>query len=102
MVSSLGANYFYFSGVTNECKMFSTLKWSCDAIRGPAVAPPLEECQGRLKSPIGGIVFTLSSEWTLIQKRGQYGNPQDYFSSKLWNDYVSGFGDPEKGEKKSK
>jgi len=79
-VSSLGANYFYFSGVTNECKMFSTLKWSCDAIRGPAVAPPLEECQ----------------EWTLIQKRGQYGNPQDYFSSKLWDNYVSGFGDPEK------
>jgi len=80
VVSSLGANYFYFSGVTNECKMFSTLKWSCDAVRGPAIAPPLEECQ----------------EWILIQKRGQYGNPQDYFSSKLWDDYVSGFGDPQK------
>ena len=38
------------------------------------------------------------SEWTLIQKRGQYGNPKDFFSSKLWEDYVTGFGDPEKGE----
>ena len=38
------------------------------------------------------------SEWTLIQKRGQFGNPKDFFSSKLWDDYVTGFGEPEKGE----
>ena len=57
VVSSLGANYFYFSGVTNECEMFSTLKWSCDAIRGPAVAPPLEECQGDYQTEIFLFIF---------------------------------------------
>ena len=35
--------------------------------------------------------------WTLIQRRGQYGNPEDIFSSKLWNDYEQGFREPEKG-----
>ena len=45
-------------------------------------------------------MFILPSEWTLIQKRGQYGNPKDFFSSKLWDDYVAGFGEPEKGEEK--
>ena len=35
--------------------------------------------------------------WILIQRRGQYGNPPDFFSSKLWDDYVQGFGEPTKG-----
>eukprot|EP00092_Neocalanus_flemingeri_P008117 GFUD01008757.1.p1 GENE.GFUD01008757.1~~GFUD01008757.1.p1 ORF type:complete len:406 (+),score=98.72 GFUD01008757.1:100-1317(+) len=30
--------------------------------------------------------------WTVIQRRGQYGNAPDYFYSKLWTDYVNGFG----------
>jgi len=79
-VQSLGAEFFYFSGVTEECQMFASIQSSCSATGGPAAAPPLEECE----------------EWTLIQKRGQYGNPKDFFSSKLWDDYVKGFGDPEK------
>merc|ERR1719500_1252478 len=79
-VQFLGANYFSFSGVTEECQMFATMQSSCSATGGPAAAPPLEECE----------------EWTLIQKRGQYGNPKDFFSSKLWDDYVAGFGEPEK------
>ena len=33
----------------------------------------------------------------MIQRRGQYGHPQDYFSSKLWADYEEGFGDIDKG-----
>jgi len=24
--------------------------------------------------------------WKLIQRRDEYGNPEDFFSSKLWND----------------
>ena len=35
--------------------------------------------------------------WILIQRRGQYGNPEDFFSSKLWNDYEQCFGEPDKG-----
>ena len=31
--------------------------------------------------------------WTVIQQRGQHGNPEDYFSSKGWSDYVLGFGE---------
>lgn len=34
-----------------------------------------------------------SLDWVVIQRRGQFGNPEDYFSSKLWDDYVNGFGD---------
>ncbi len=29
--------------------------------------------------------------WTVIQSRGQFGNPQDYFN-RGWDDYVRGFG----------
>ena len=36
--------------------------------------------------------------WTVIQRRGQFGNPKDYFSSKLWVDYKNGFGEPQKGK----
>ncbi len=32
--------------------------------------------------------------WTVIQSRGQFNNPKDFFSSKLWNDYKLGFGTP--------
>jgi len=32
--------------------------------------------------------------WTVIQSRGQFGNPADFFSAKLWTDYVAGFGTP--------
>ena len=35
--------------------------------------------------------------WRLIQRRGQYGNPEDFFSSKLWTDYEQGFGELDKG-----
>ena len=30
--------------------------------------------------------------WTVIQRRGDYGNPQDYFL-RNWTEYKSGFGD---------
>ena len=45
-VQSLGVNYFYFSGVTEECQMFASMWSLCRAIGGPATAPPLEECEG--------------------------------------------------------
>ena len=32
--------------------------------------------------------------WTVIQSRGQFGNPKDYFSVKQWQDYKNGFGEP--------
>ena len=47
---------------------------------------------------IGGsnvIVHCLDEGWTVIQSRGQFGNPSDYFY-KGWNDYVQGFGTPGK------
>ena len=30
--------------------------------------------------------------WTVIQRRGQFGNSESYFSEKLWADYKTGFG----------
>ena len=46
MVQSYGANYFHFSGTTEECQMFASMWSSCQAIGGPVEAPPLEECEG--------------------------------------------------------
>merc|ERR1719327_1144628 len=31
--------------------------------------------------------------WITIQRRGQYGNSADFFSSKVWEDYAEGFGE---------
>ena len=53
------------------------------------------ECQGRQR--FSTIYLMLHAGWILIQRRGQYGNPPDFFSSKLWDDYEQGFGEPEKG-----
>ena len=40
-------------------------------------------------------VACMEEGWTVIQSRGQFGNPQDYFF-KGWTDYVDGFGVPGK------
>jgi len=34
-------------------------------------------------------------DWTVIQRRGQYGNSKDFFY-RVWTEYVKGFGNPEK------
>jgi len=73
------ASHFVFVSPLEECRIYSSPKTSCSAIGGPATTPPVEECK----------------EWVVIQKRGQYGNPKDYFSLKLWTDYKEGFGDPD-------
>ena len=33
----------------------------------------------------------------IIQRRGQYDTPADFFSAKLWEDYENGFGNPAEG-----
>jgi hypothetical protein len=40
--------------------------------------------------------FCTEDGWTVIQSRGQFGYPKDFFSEKLWTDYVAGFGTPGK------
>ena len=39
------------------------------------------------------VANCLPGGWTVIQSRGQFSNPVDYFQ-KDWNDYVQGFGFP--------
>jgi len=49
--------------------------------------------------PTGSITRTepIGCEgWIMIQRRGQYSNPADFFSSKLWDDYEKGFGETTK------
>ncbi len=38
-------------------------------------------------------VQCMDDGWTVIQSRGQFGNPKDYFLRK-WDSYVAGFGEP--------
>jgi hypothetical protein len=40
--------------------------------------------------------FCTEDGWTVIQSRGQFGYPKDFFSSKLWSEYEAGFGTPGK------
>ena len=49
-----------------------------------------------LDGGVGGVWFPAycnSDDWTVIQSRGQLGNPQDYFA-RNWDEYESGFGEP--------
>ena len=39
--------------------------------------------------------YCLEEGWTVIQSRGQYGNPIDFFY-KTWSEYKSNFGKPGK------
>ncbi len=32
--------------------------------------------------------------WLVVQSRGQFGNPQQYFSHRTYQEYIDGFGDP--------
>ena len=41
------------------------------------------------------IDFIDGGGWTVLQQRGDNGNPEDFFY-KYWADYEQGFGDPEK------
>jgi ficolin len=38
-------------------------------------------------------IYCMEEGWTVIQSRGQFGNPEDYFYNG-WDDYVAGFGTP--------
>ena len=38
-------------------------------------------------------VYCTEDLWTVIQSRGQFGNPEDYFYRE-WDDYEQGFGVP--------
>ncbi len=40
-------------------------------------------------------VACMADGWTVIQSRGQFGNPKDYFY-RNWDSYVKGFGVPGK------
>ena len=48
--------------------------------------------------PQGTEVFCDPEGWTVIQSRGQFENPVDYFY-KNWDEYVKGFGEPGLGSK---
>jgi len=41
------------------------------------------------------VVFAEGGGWTVLQRRGDYGSPDDFFLKK-WVDYKGGFGDPSK------
>jgi hypothetical protein len=39
-------------------------------------------------------VYCSADGSTVIQSRGQFGYPKDFFYNKTWKDYQKGFGDP--------
>ena len=42
-----GVNHFHFYAPLEECRLYSTLQASCDAIGGPKEAPSLDTCEGK-------------------------------------------------------
>jgi hypothetical protein len=46
------------------------------------------------KDPLDPFIYRDKDGWIPIQTRGQCGFPNNYFSTKLWADYVIGFGLP--------
>ena len=59
--------------------------------KNPWHLPGIYRLQTRHK--IHAIAYCLEGGWTVIQSRGQFENPIDYFS-RGWKEYVTGFGDP--------
>ena len=51
--------------------------------------PALKVIQKQQLRPI----YCLQDGWTVIQSRGQFGNPTDYFN-KTWAEHRAGFGTP--------
>ena len=47
---------------------------------------------GNEVKPVYCDMNTAGGGWTVIQRRGDFGNPQDYFL-RNWNEYKNGFGD---------
>ena len=60
----------------------------------PRGSPKLVSCD--VTSDVDNCVAGKGA-WTVIQRRGQFGNPKDFFSTKLWVDYANGFGVPNRG-----
>merc|ERR1739848_329697 len=69
-------------------------------------AKSCEEIQANTGSTVSGVYTLTMGEvfcdmttdgggWTVLQQRGDNGNPEDFFY-KYWADYEQGFGDPEK------
>ncbi len=77
------SNYLLFSGKFEDChKIYSAMGSKFKA--------------GNYELHVNGRLVVArcgNGGWTVIQSRGQYGNPTDYFY-KGWDDYVNGFGVP--------
>ena len=60
----------------------------------PGVYNILKSPDDIFTNPILNVsVYCLQEGWTVIQSRGQFGNPTDYFN-KTWAEYQDGFGTP--------
>ena len=60
----------------------------------PGVYKIFQNPDGLLLSPnLYTSAYCLEDGWTVIQSRGQFGNPADYFN-KTWAEYKAGFGTP--------
>lgn len=68
--------------------------------RGSSLNKTVSGCVPK-KLKMGGGMVSVPCEfdpdgrgtWTVFQRRGQFGNPERYFSDKPWDEYQAGFGD---------
>ena len=71
------------------CLTVQGYQWDCNYIG----FQPGQVNMGRLSFHEVFDVYCTDDLWTVIQSRGQFGNPEDYFY-RGWHEYEQGFGVP--------
>ena len=71
----------------SECDGSASRTRKCTLLNGVGDLDPIN-CEGAAMENTDGV------GWTVIQRRGDFGRPDDYFL-RNWTEYRNGFGDPE-------
>merc|ERR1719187_228917 len=86
-VTTRGCSHFTYTASSKECKLLTAPEY-CRAGLSTATISLRDD---KFEVPCDDD-WSSGGSWIVVQRRGQFGNPEDYFSSKVWADYRAGFG----------